>query len=205
MPFLHLLLLLLLLSTPPSSLPQLPLFLHPPSPLSYWEVFHEQLGPGRGEVSERGALCIIQWLSGVCMCACVYICVSVCVCVCVCVCVWPSPPLLAGVRWRAGHVTGCQLAFYWSSHTVHNITISWWGTLKPVSAHTLWSAALMSHGTLRPCQLQSTLPSFGLIFTHFRLQWVECKDCVVWKSTHSGVLNIYFLLCNTQCFVLFFC
>ena len=85
MPFLHLLLLLLLLllPTPPSSLPQLPLFLHPPSPLSYWEVFHEQLGPGRGEVSERGALCIIQWLSGVCMCACVYICVSVCVCVCV--------------------------------------------------------------------------------------------------------------------------
>lgn len=32
----------------------------PPSPLPYWEVFHEQLGPRRGEVSERGALCIIQ-------------------------------------------------------------------------------------------------------------------------------------------------
>lgn len=59
----------------------------PPSPLSYWEVFHEQLGPGRGEVSERGALCIIQWLSGVCVCVCL------CVCVCEFVRVWPSPSI----------------------------------------------------------------------------------------------------------------
>ena len=131
-----------------------------------------------------------------------WVCVSVCVAL---------PPLLAGVRWRAGHVTGCQLAFYWSSHTVHNITISWWGTLKPVSAHTLWSAALMSHGTLRPCQLQSTwiykdffffLPSFGLIFTlkyHFPSQGVESiqnvRTVLLYKtSTRSEVLNIYFLL-----------
>ncbi|KAK9542434.1 hypothetical protein VZT92_000299 [Zoarces viviparus] len=30
----------------PDSSPSCP---SPPSPLSYWEVFHEQLGPGRGE------------------------------------------------------------------------------------------------------------------------------------------------------------
>lgn len=36
------------------------LLLPPAAPLSYWEVFHEQLGPTRPEVSERGALCIIQ-------------------------------------------------------------------------------------------------------------------------------------------------
>lgn len=115
-------------STPPPLPPASPSCPSPPSPLSYWEVFHEQLGPGRGEVSERGALCIIQWLSGVC------VCLRVLICVCVCV----PPPLLAGVRWRARHVTGCQLAFYWSSHTVLNITISWWGALESVSApHTL--------------------------------------------------------------------
>lgn len=77
MPFLH-----LPPYTPPSP-PASPSCPSPPSPLSYWEVFHEQLGPGRGEVSERGALCIIQWLSGVCMCVSVYI----------CVCVWPSPSI----------------------------------------------------------------------------------------------------------------
>lgn len=60
----------------------------PPSPLSYWEVFHEQLGPGRGEVSERGALCIIQWLSGVCTCVCVCVYMYLCLCVCV-----PPPPI----------------------------------------------------------------------------------------------------------------
>lgn len=58
----------------------------PPSLLPYWEVFHEQLGPRRGEVSERGALCIIQWLSGVCMCVFIHV-----------LCVWPpTPPLSIG-------------------------------------------------------------------------------------------------------------
>lgn len=100
----------------------------PPSPTPYWEVFHEQLGPRRGEVSERGALCIIQWLSGACTGVCVRVCVGAVIYV-LCVCVWASPFLLAGVRWQAGHGSGCQLALYWSSHTVRNITISWWGRL----------------------------------------------------------------------------
>lgn len=85
----------------------------------------------------------------VCVCAYVYVCVSLCVC--------GPPPLLAGVRWQAGHVTGCQLAFCRNSHTVHYITISWWAPLKPVSSHTLWCAALMSHTTPRPCWLKGTL------------------------------------------------
>ena len=135
----------------------------PPTPLPYWEVFHEQLGPGRGEVSERGALCIIQWLSGVCVCACV----SVRVCVAL-------PLLLAGVRWQAGHVSACQLAFYWSSHTVHNITISWWGRLRLVLTRALWSEARMSHGTLRLCQRQSTYISTHIF--SFTLSWASTRN-----------------------------
>ena len=80
----------LFLHSPPPSLPRAsPSCPSPPSPPSYWEVFHEQLGPGRGEVSERGAVSIIQWLSGVCVCVCVHVFIWVCVCVCV----LPSPSI----------------------------------------------------------------------------------------------------------------
>lgn len=151
----------------------------PRSPLSYWEVFHEQLGPERGEVSERGALCIIQWLSGVCMCACVYICACVAL-----------PLLLAGVRWRAGHVAGCQLAFYWSSHTVHNITISWWASLGTSRALSCSSEITQeTRTTSAPKQLNHNnnllCYDFGLVrfFTQF---WASIQS----KSAFSTVGQI---------------
>lgn len=99
-------------------------------------------------------------------------CVYVCVYVYLCWCVRPPPLLLllAGVRWRAGHVRACQLAFCWSSHTVHNITISWWVRLRPVLTHALWSRARMSHDRLRLCQLQSTIFSSALSRTFVRLK-----------------------------------
>lgn len=100
---------------------------------------------------------------------CVYLCVCVFICICVCVCAF-LPLLLAGVRWRAGHVSACQLAFCWSSHTVHNITISWWVRLRPVLTHALWSQARMSHDRLRLCQLQSTIFSSALSRTFVQLK-----------------------------------
>lgn len=94
-------------------------------------------------------------------------CVYVCVCLYMCVCV-ALPLLLAGVRWQAGHVTGCQLAFYWSSHTVHNITISWWARLGPSHALSCSSDVIYENRTM------SVLKHLNLNRTSFVMIFLTC-------------------------------